>query len=186
VGPAADWFRYPAIRPFGAVLSPLGPPRNLEHFERVLALFAAHRGIPLASGLAPPPYGAAWPKLCCAGREAGGRMLDSFLGGRLDLGPQHRSASPCGPPIARRRTGRALRRPAGLAGPVTSGSIGFAVRAAGRDSAVIERLEQLAAEESALAWWTGTPARLHSLNFARIEQAQFRRAAEALGESVGR
>jgi tRNA-(ms[2]io[6]A)-hydroxylase len=67
-------FRYPSEEALAEALSPLAR-EELEHFERVLALLKG-RGHALRP-LAAPPYGAALAKL--VRRQEPARMLDSFL-----------------------------------------------------------------------------------------------------------
>jgi len=102
------------------VLSPW-PARELEHFERVLALCA-----PLAFPCVrwrPPPYGAALAQVGRAGRSRG-RMLRQLSGGGLIEARSHGAASArLAAPLPRRRTGALYGDLLASEGPVTSGSI---------------------------------------------------------------
>ncbi|APD47581.1 tRNA-(ms[2]io[6]A)-hydroxylase [Synechococcus sp. CS-602] len=149
-------FRYPCDPALGAVLSPLAR-EELEHFERVLALLQ-RRGIPLRP-LAPPPYGAALAKL--VRRQEPGRMLDSFLvAGLIEARSHERLAL-----LAAHCPDAEL---AALYGDLLAsearhfGLYWVLCERRWPRSAVIERLEQLAAEESALLVDLHPQPRLHS------------------------
>jgi len=113
-------------------------------------------------------------------------MLDSFFLWPLIEARSRRALALAAPPLPRRRNYGALYGDCSAARPVTFGLYWRAVRSALAAIAVIERLEQLAAEEAGpdARWWSAPPAAPRTAEcLARIEQLQFSGKRKALGGS---